>query len=95
MSTRHRNDVPKPAPSERRIEHHRERQAMRLALAASADPEELIDPRTRHTLHPEHTGTEHDNSSRRRFRHWKARFWKRRSAMRHRRNQDRDALAIS
>ncbi|HVC25423.1 MAG TPA: hypothetical protein VND23_06680 [Acidimicrobiales bacterium] len=92
MSTRHRSEVPKPAPSERRVEHHRERQATRHALAAS-DPEDVVDPRARHTLHVEHPGDAIEVRPARQFRHWKARFWKRRSAQRHERNQALAELA--
>lgn len=86
MSTRHRSEVPKPAPSERRFQHHRERQATRHALAVH-DPEEVLDPRVRHSLHVEHPGEAAETRAPRRFRHWKAPFWKRRNAARHERNR--------
>lgn len=85
MGSRHRSDAAKPAPSERRVHHHRERQALRQALSAS-DPEDLVDPRRRHSLHLEHAGDLRVDDAPRRFRHWKAPFWKRRSARRHERN---------
>ena len=86
MSTRHRSEVPKPAPSERRAQHHRERQATRHALAVH-DPEDVVDPRVRHSLHVEHPGDVAEAGAPRRFRHWKAPFWKRRNAVRHQRNR--------
>lgn len=92
MSTRHRSEAPKPAPSERRAEHHRERQATRRALAAHA-PEEVLDPRARRSLHADHADRAPEGATARQFRHWKARFWKRRSAVRHARNQALAALA--
>ena len=92
MSTRHRSEVPKPAPSERRVQHHRERRATRHALAVG-DPEDVLDPRARHTLHVEHPGDGLEAGAPRRFRHWKARFWKRRSTVRHERNRALAELA--
>lgn len=94
MSTRHRSEVPKPAPSERRVQHHRERQAARQALAMH-DPEDVLDPRIRHTLHVEHPGEVAEAGAPRRFRHWKAPFWKRRSAIRHERNRVLGELGTS
>ena len=85
MSVRHRSEVPKPAPSERRVQHHRERQATRQALAAT-NAEEVLAPRTRHTLHVEHPREVAEVGGPRRFRHWKTRFWKRRNVVRHDRN---------
>lgn len=92
MSTRHRSEVAKPAPSERRVQHHRERQAVRHALEAG-DPEEILDPRARHSLHVEHPGEELEADGSHRFRHWKTRFWKRRNALRHERNRALAELA--
>lgn len=86
MSTRHRGEAPKPAPSENRVEHHKERQALRHALEVG-EIEDVLDPRVRHTLHVEHAGVESEAPTPRRFRHWKTRFWKRRNALRHERNR--------
>lgn len=94
MSMRHRSEVPKPAPSERRIDHHRERQALRHALTVQS-PEDLLDPRARRTLRAEHAHDELAPVSPRRFRHWKAHFWKRRNALRHERNLILAELAAS
>lgn len=95
MSSRHRSDIPKPTPSERRVAHHRERQATRRALAVG-DPEEIVDPRPPHTLHLEHAGGELADEAvvaPRRFRVWKTPFWKRRTALRHERNAELAGLA--
>ena len=86
MSTRHRSEVAKPAPSERRLQHHRDRQAERHALAVD-DPDDVLDPRTRHTLQVEHPGTAPVAAAPRRFRHWKEKFWKRSSALRRARKE--------
>ncbi|MDA8297740.1 MAG: hypothetical protein M0004_14360 [Actinomycetota bacterium] len=86
MSSRHRSEIPKPAPSDRRVQHHRDRQATRHALALS-DPEDVVDPRVQHTLRAEHPGQEPAATMPHRFRHWKARFWKRRTAVRRQRNR--------
>lgn len=86
MSSRHRSEIPKPAPSDRRVQHHRDRQATRHALALS-DPEDVVDPRVQHTLRAEHPGQEPAATMPHRFRHWKARFWKRRTTMRRQRNR--------
>lgn len=94
MSMRHRSEIPKPAPSERRVEHHRERQALRHALTVH-DLDELVDPRVRHTLRAEHAHDEPTQGVRPRFRHWKAPFWKRRNAVRHGRNLLLAELAAS
>jgi hypothetical protein len=89
MSVRHRTVEAKPAPAERRIEHHRERQATRHALMAP-DPEEIVDPRSHHSLHhpADRQALVQDEShiTTRRVRHWKQPFWKRRTAARHQRN---------
>jgi hypothetical protein len=96
VSTRHRSEVAKPDPSERRRIHHRDRQALRHALSLSvADPDELLDPLDRRTLQVEHRGAPQPKSQARRFRHWKAPFWKRRSASRRARNAALAALASS
>ncbi|MDA8034915.1 MAG: hypothetical protein M0T71_12225 [Actinomycetota bacterium] len=94
MSSRHRREARKPPPSERRVHHHRERQAVRHALDAS-DPEDLLDPRSRHNLHDEHAGSLRPGPAPRRFRHWKAPFWKRRNAVRHERNVALASFAAS
>ena len=91
MSSRHHNGLDKPPGSDRRVEHHRERRAAHVALAAAADPDTLIDPRRPHTLHREHrereVQTAADDAPRRRLRHWKTPFWKRRNALRRERNR--------
>ena len=75
----------KPAKPERRVEHHRERQATRAALHVS-DLEDVLDPPSVHnTATP--GSAEPVGAKPRRFRHWKQPFWKRRSKGRQVRNQ--------
>lgn len=96
MSNRHRTGQTKPAKVERRVDHHRERQATRAALALAAfDPDDIVDPRPLHSSPARKERSEPGplEAPRRRFRHWKAPFWKRRNAMRHERNQEIALLA--
>ena len=73
-----------PAKPERRVEHHRERQATRAALNVS-DLEDVLDPPSVHnTATP---GLPGPTAKPRRFRHWKQPFWKRRSNGRRTRNE--------
>ena len=74
----------KPAKPERRVEHHRERQATRAALKTS-DLEDVLAPPSVHNAAAPH-GPGPTESRPRRFRHWKQPFWKRRSTRRQARN---------
>jgi hypothetical protein len=75
----------KPARSERRVEHHRERQATRAALNVS-DLEDVLDPPSVHnTAAPGMLGPV--EATPRRFRYWKQPFWKRHSTGRRARNE--------
>jgi hypothetical protein len=84
MSDQHQT-AGKPAKPERRVEHHRERQATRSALNVS-DLEDVLDPPSVHnTAAP---GLSRPVEAKpRRFRHWKQPFWKRRSTGRRTRNE--------
>ena len=87
MSKRHRTGITRPAPWARKEAHHRERQLVHVALLAG-DPEDVLDPPAHHSLHQEHIAQEAPQEVQRRvFRHWKAPFWKRRTARRHERNR--------
>jgi hypothetical protein len=74
-----------PAKPERRVEHHRERQATRTALHVS-DLEDVLDPPSVHNTAAPGLA-EPVAAKRRRFRHWKQPFWKRRSTGRQARNE--------
>ena len=76
----------KPAKFERRVEHHRERQATRAALNVS-DLEDVLDPPRVHNTAPPWLPGPAEAKPRRRFRHWKQPFWKRRSNRRQARNE--------
>jgi hypothetical protein len=74
-----------PAKPERRVEHHRERQATRAALNVS-DLEDVLDPPSVHNTAA--AGSPGPVEAKpRRFRHWKQPFWKRRSKRRQARNE--------
>jgi hypothetical protein len=80
----HHQTAGKPVKSERRVEHHRERQAARAALNVP-DLEDVLDPpRVHNTAAIASPGRVEE--SRRRFRTWKQPFWKRRSNRRRTRN---------
>ena len=84
MSDQHQTPG-QPAKSERRVEHHRERQATRAALNVS-DLEDVLDPPSVHnTAAP--GSPELVEAKPRRFRHWKQPFWKRRNKRRQARNE--------
>jgi hypothetical protein len=74
MSNRHQT-ASEPPKSDRRIEHHRERQATRTALH-TPDLEEMLDPPSVHNVAGAHSDrppeTKHP-----RFRYWKQPPWKR------------------
>jgi len=76
MSSHHQTDS-KPGKSDRRVEHHRERQATRAALHV-VDLEEVLDPPSAHNIAGAHsegrTESKHPGS-----RHWKRPFWVRRA----------------
>ncbi len=83
MSRRRKEPGPLRASQDvRRTEHHRERQATRMAVSGCEDLDDLLVPILAHP-NP-HTVPERGP---RRFRHWKAPFWKRRTNERRRRNQ--------
>lgn len=80
MSKRHRSPagserVPK---RERRWDTHRERQAVRASLVATADPEEVLVP----VLNHDRPRVAVEPKARRRPRHWKLKEWKRRTSRR-------------
>ena len=84
MSSHHRT-ASKPVKSDRRVEHHRERQATRVALHVS-DLEDVLDPPSVHNVEAPRSERP-DGERQRRFRSWKKPFWKRRTKGHH----DRDA----
>ena len=94
MSKRHRESrvqtkVPKEA---RRLDHRRDRHTAKAALLAS-DLEAVVLPSTPRQLVAEVAPKAvTEATSRRRFRHWKAPFWKRRNVARHERNVQLDHL---
>ncbi len=83
MSSQHQA-AGNPAKSDRRVEHHRERQATRTALHVS-DLEDVLDPPSVHNVSTSVSDAQVETKSRR-FRHWKQPFWKRRTQRRHDRN---------
>jgi hypothetical protein len=64
-----------PARSDRRLEHHRERQATKMALHVP-DLEEVLDPPSAHN-HGTPISDSTDEANRRISRHQKQPFWKR------------------
>jgi hypothetical protein len=83
MSDQHQTPG-QPAKSDRRVEHHRERQATRAALHVS-DLEDVLDPPSVHNTAA--AGSPGPVQAKpRRFRHWKQPFWKRRNNQRQARN---------
>lgn len=89
MSNRHQAISHGLSKTDRRVEHHRERQAMRAALDV-ADLEDVLDPPSVHHVPESVTSEDLPRSvvtQRRRLRHWKQPFWKRRTEVRHRHNQ--------
>jgi hypothetical protein len=84
MSDQHQTAA-KPAKTQRRVEHHRERQATRAALNVS-DLEDVLDPPSVHNTATPGVA-EPVEAKPRRFRHWKQPFWKRRSKRRRTRNE--------
>ena len=84
MGDQHRTAA-KPAKPERRVEHHRQRQATRAALNVS-DLEDVLDPPGVHNT-PVPSVPRPMPAKRRRFRHWKQPFWKRRSTRRRARTE--------
>ncbi len=87
----HHQAAGKPAKSDRRVEHHRERQATRAALQVS-DLEDVLDPPSVHNVSTS-VSDSHVETKTRRFRHWKQPFWKRRTQGRHDRNAMMNHLA--
>jgi DNA-binding helix-hairpin-helix protein with protein kinase domain len=90
MSRRHRDLEATPLPKEERRRTARQiRHDAKISLLAS-DPDDVVLPEpVRMTPHRAVANT----GGRRRFRHWKAPFWKRRNAERHRRNEESVRLA--
>jgi hypothetical protein len=84
MSDRHQT-AGRAAKAERRVKHHRQRQALREALHV-CNLEDLLDPPSvQNTAKPGRP--EPVTARRRRLRHWKQPFWKRRSQGRRDRNK--------
>ena len=84
MSRRHRDLQVGTLPKEERRRSIRQvRHAAKVSLMA-ADPDDVVLPEPVRAVHK---GTAPE-PGRRRFRHWKAPFWKRRNAERHRRNME-------
>ena len=94
MSNRHRSSKqaapsaahPAPSKEERRAENRRARHRTHEMLAHADEElgEELVPPRPHHTrvdLEPDDTNERIVKASRE-YRHWKQKFWKRRTAMR-------------
>lgn len=83
MSRRHRDPQVQELPlEERRRDARRLRHETRVMLAVT-DPDDVALPR------PVHSRSHHrppTAAGPREFRHWKAAFWKRRTAARHQRN---------
>ncbi len=92
MSSRHQT-ASRPAKSDRRLEHHRERQATRAALYVS-DLEEVLDPPSVHNVDASDSERPKVRADSRR-RHWKQPFWKRRTRSRHDKNEHHDDAADS
>ena len=93
MSKRHRESrvqakVPKEA---RRLDHRRDRHTAKAVLL-TADPEGVVLPAPRHLAGDEAPKAVEAAPGRRRFRHWKAPFWKRRTTARHQRNEQLEHL---
>jgi hypothetical protein len=76
MSSYHRT-AGQPAKPDRRVEHHRERQAIRAALLVS-DLEEVLSPRNEHNI-AAHEGDLPADLRTRRSRQSKQLTWKRRT----------------
>lgn len=73
MSSHHQT-ASRPVKSDRRVEHHRERQATRVALRVT-DLEDVLDPPGVHNIAVPSSDHPVEASGRR----WKQPFWKRRS----------------
>ncbi|MDQ6782967.1 MAG: hypothetical protein M3063_05900 [Actinomycetota bacterium] len=77
----HHQVAGKPAKSDRRFEHHRERQATRTALHVT-DLEDVLDRPSVHNISTLMSDSQVETKTRR-FRHWKQPFWKRRTQPHH------------
>lgn len=90
MSDRHQTFSYRLNKTDRRVEHHRERQATRSALHVS-DLEDVLAPPSVHRV-PQIPSSDYVRrpaaTESRRLRHWKLPFWKRRTEVRHRHNQE-------
>jgi hypothetical protein len=82
-SRENRQDIPgydesRPSREERRQRHRATRHATNQALHTFADPEEIVLPEERRTRTGSNAGGPAE-PTKRRFRIWKTKFWKRRS----------------
>jgi hypothetical protein len=78
-----RSAVNRPARFDRRVEHRRVRRAAHVELAQLAEPEDHALPRPVHTSAKADPGERPEATvGRRRFKVWKTKEWKRRSAQR-------------
>jgi DNA-binding helix-hairpin-helix protein with protein kinase domain len=85
MSRRHRDPEATSLPKdERRRTARRIRHVAKVSLLA-ADPDDIVLPEPVRMAAPRPV---REQSGHRRFRHWKAPFWKRRNVARHRRNEE-------
>lgn len=85
-SRRHRREIPgydesRPNREERRKQHRATRHAANQVLHTLEDPEEVVLPEERRTRAHEN-GNSSQEPSKRRFRVWKTKFWKRRHGYR-------------
>jgi len=84
MSRRHHDlQTPRSARQQAKLDKRRARHKATLALQLAEDPEDLVV--LDHKPEKVHRDEPRTRSSR--FRHWKVKAWKRRTAERHRRNE--------
>lgn len=85
--------VKRPPRFDRRVEHRRVRRAAQVELSQMVEPEDHALPRPVHTsMKAEPDERPEFEPSRRRFKVWKTKAWKRRSANRAQRAASWDAL---
>jgi hypothetical protein len=85
--------VNRPGRFDRRVEHRRVRRAAHVELAKMAEPEDHALPRPVHTSAKADPGDRPETTvGRRRFKVWKTKDWKRRSALRAARAASYEAL---
>ena len=95
MSKRHRESrVQAKVPKEARRQDHRRDRHTAKAVLLTADPEGVVLPAPRHLAGEEGPMVVDCTPAqqRRRFRHWKAPFWKRRTTARHQKNEQLEHL---